>query len=609
MRLFPGGNAIASIAALNILAGCSDFSLSKTSTDPVGGGERDADTAAETGVLVEDPCEGDDAPIVEVWILGTTEDDPSGDPPTCTPLGEVSWELTQEWSTPYEGFIMNVVVAPDGTGQHAMVYADEGASTPSGALLVLDGRDGTVADRVDRVRNGDDGGTAAVGDIDGDGSPEMVTVAWDTFEVYDWATHTLHTFPDTLSAGIGWADDTTVLADVDLDGAIDIVSPAGAYTWEGARIASVPGVFGGTGFFVADLDRDGWPELVTTNGAADPLTGSQDPWAVDDPPSNFHGGPLELDGEARVFVNLGEERRGSGLAGPDASLEWTTREALTGFASGVADTTGDGVADTCKALRREPRVVCIDAHGNENFDLPIPEAVYAGGSSMADLDADGAYEILLASPSGFYIFDGHTGATLAHDPTLITMHRDSYPVTADIDGDGSAEILVVTEDSIVALGAALGRWARTRRVWNQYAYDITSVDEDGRILSAPMRGWEAYHAYRAQPSHDGERPDLEVRAVTTAPEECDDVRTVFEVDVRNRGSVDAAAGAMLTLYGRSGGDLRVVAEVALPAIAVGERLVAKLVADVADLGTLWVVDVSTEIDDCNQVNNRVEGRP
>ena len=85
----------------------------------------------------------------------------------------------------------------------------------------------------------------------------------------------------------------------------------------------------------------------------------------------------------------------------------------------------------------------------------------------------------------------------------------------DVDGQGAQNRLFV-------VGPATGRWARTRPVWHELAYDITSVRDDGVIISFPYPSWSTYNAFRAQPAHDGLHPDRVIDATGVCADACDD---------------------------------------------------------------------------------------
>jgi hypothetical protein len=86
-----------------------------------------------------------------------------------------------------------------------------------------------------------------------------------------------------------------------------------------------------------------------------------------------------------------------------------------------------------------------------------------------------------------------------------------YPVVADIDNDGSAEILVVSNTlfggnlpyTITAIRDAEDRWIQGRRIWNQHTYHVTNVREDGVIPQHEPPNWEDLNTFRTQAQIEG----------------------------------------------------------------------------------------------------------
>ena len=100
------------------------------------------------------------------------------------------------------------------------------------------------------------------------------------------------------------------------------------------------------------------------------------------------------------------------------------------------------------------------------------------------------------------VFDGKTGQQ------YFTLPRASgtlieYPVVADIDNDQSADILVVSNTNfqgymhtIEAFQDTQKRWKPTRRIWNQHAYHVTNVREDGTIPKQMQKSWQKLNTFR-----------------------------------------------------------------------------------------------------------------
>ena len=115
---------------------------------------------------------------------------------------------------------------------------------------------------------------------------------------------------------------------------------------------------------------------------------------------------------------------------------------------------------------------------------------------------DGVADAIYADEQNAYVFEGQTGAS------ELTVPRQSgtlieYPVVADVDNDGSAEVVVVS-NAVGALTAAAvtvyrdaeDRWIPARRIWNQHAYHVTNVREDGTIPQHMKNNWMLLNTFR-----------------------------------------------------------------------------------------------------------------
>ena len=47
-----------------------------------------------------------------------------------------------------------------------------------------------------------------------------------------------------------------------------------------------------------------------------------------------------------------------------------------------------------------------------------------------------------------------------------------------------------TAPGVLIWGDRLGRWVGARRIWNQHAYHVTNVDENGHIPLHEQNSWE-----------------------------------------------------------------------------------------------------------------------
>ena len=96
--------------------------------------------------------------------------------------------------------------------------------------------------------------------------------------------------------------------------------------------------------------------------------------------------------------------------------------------------------------------------------------------------------------AALYIFDGATG-TLLHSIRAVRdggIYSGLGPVVADVNGDGSAEIVTGGWNGSPLLHVFEGKnapWARARPIYNQIHYNVTNVNSDGTIPAHPATNW------------------------------------------------------------------------------------------------------------------------
>ena len=128
------------------------------------------------------------------------------------------------------------------------------------------------------------------------------------------------------------------------------------------------------------------------------------------------------------------------------------------------------------------------------------------GMTLFDFNQDGISEIVYRDEVNLRIINGslihhQTGLSVAAPYNLSTFPNTSgtraeYPVVADVDGDGQADITIVggtATQSLVgtlrvykSLNLSTSPWAPARKVWNQYAYNAANVNENLTIPRFPI---------------------------------------------------------------------------------------------------------------------------
>ncbi len=336
--------------------------------------------------------------------------------------------------------------------------------------------------------------------------------------------------------GLGQTTEVAVpaLGDLDGDGAPDIVVPSDAgilaFHGDGSRLwtAAAPGgskpSCGAAG--IADLDGDGTPEVYFGRLILDGQTGAEraeggSGWGTSTPGDASISVAADLDGDGRqeiVVGNAAYDADGNTLWGGDqddgypavADLDDDGRQDILvarakafvrldaqggevwsldldgGGPPAVADFDGDGAREI--AVPFANRVVLLDAAGAQLWSHRTNSTPYwTNGVTAFDVDGDGAAEVLLTSEDGVEVLDGRTGdvraATSASSP-----YCAQGPLVADVDGDGGADLVYVSAEVDRAHVRVLRDTAGFRRagtIWNQHGFSITASTTSGAVPPHP----------------------------------------------------------------------------------------------------------------------------
>lgn len=445
----------------------------------------------------------------------------------------------------------------------------------------------------------------AAGDIDGDGLNEIVGigVSSSTYAFHaDGSSMWWSPYPTAVDRGLRY--DRTIggaisIADLEGDGRVEVIigrnvldGATGALRWTGGTDTSrgANGILGPISC-VADLDGDGIQEVIAGRSAIR-ATGTT-MW-VDEDLGDGLCGVGELDptspGPEVVVVSVGYLYV---IAGPTGRTLWSQALTAGGVASAggaptIADFDGDGLAEIGVANGASYAVYDHDCLGpHMPFDYCIMTGIIwsndtedgssaTTGSSVFDFNGDGRAEVVYNDQFNFRVYDGLTGFTLVEERNS-SRTRTENPVIADVDADGQAEIIFsanneanflrrphdrTTPAGVLIYGDRLGRWVGARRIWNQHAYHITNVDENGHIPLHEQPSWELLDAYRQNLTEGGRAevlysPDLwggRGRYECTGRN-----RATFSVDVANYGLERMGPGVVIGFYrGRpSAGGMRI----------------------------------------------------
>jgi hypothetical protein len=186
------------------------------------------------------------------------------------------------------------------------------------------------------------------------------------------------------------------------------------------------------------------------------------------------------------------------------------------------------------------------------------------GSTVFDFDADGSAEVIYSDERTLRILSGADGAVLwstrNDSVTLLEM-----PVVADVDADGNAELVVVSNcppavptcrsgtptRGVRVFRDTLDNWVSTRSIWNQHTYHIDNVLDDGSIPSSETPSWSTHGTYRLNNLVDATAvtlaPDLVVEALDARVDACP-VMATLRARVENHGARGVAAGVPVAFY-------------------------------------------------------------
>lgn len=485
-----------------------------------------------------------------------------------------------------------------------------------GAVRILDGETCALQATLDYPAEA--AAAVAIGNLDASPRPEIVVAGWGGGVAafgYDEGTRSFRelwrgarcgTTRTVLHTGGGrWGGPSIV--DLDDDGLGEVVFFGAVFDSDGCildttavttvQMIATSGL--GDVMTVVDLDGDGRVEM--------PLGGTQYEWSpstrVFVPDPGFTAG-VRSNGFVATgdFGNFGERPAAAEVVVvslTDVRVQTATGRVVFGPISlqgrggppTVADFDGDGRLEFA-TLSGGRFVVydldCADADAGVGcqgtgirWARPVHDQSGASASSAFDFDADGRAEVLYADECYVRVFDGATGEVRYSAPRSSATAYET-PVVVDVDGDLRSEIVVATSDyaaaqlpcdatdpyfpasrwvashGVVVLREPMDRWAVARPTWNQLAYHLTNVRDDGslpRPSAAPHWQSPATNSFRMNTA--GSLPPLGEADLTASPiaeaarVACTSGRGALTARVCNRGALPMSAGFEVSYRGGS----------------------------------------------------------
>lgn len=446
------------------------------------------------------------------------------------------------------------------------------------------------------------GSGIALGDLEGDGWPEVITAGSNQVCALNgqtgaekWCLGGL-AHPDFATSGYNFPS----VVDMDGDGLAEVTVARIIIDSAGNLIAKGSLGKGGTASYgamsvPADLDLDGQVELITGNAAYD-VDGNV-VWQNGGLDGMVAVADFDLDGDGEIVkvtgkTVVGMETDGTEVWGP---LNYPGNMG----APAIDDLDGDGTPELLFAAQNS--LVAMEWGGDVIWTAAITDSSGAAGPSLFDFEMDGYPEVLFADEQKIRFFSGLDGAVKfssdAHQSGTIL----EYPVVADVDNDGEVEIVLGhhtannTIGAVTVYGDADHTWPPGRKIWNQYAYSITNVGPLGEIPKVAAANWPEYNNFRSADIGlpPGDYIDLLAEVLSSCTDDCSDVAYIA-ARVRNAGNVEAPAGISLTLRAGMGGPVlgTEVTQDVIPPGKTGEVVV--FIVQAADLG---MSDPEVTVDD------------
>lgn len=322
-------------------------------------------------------------------------------PPAASPGWPNSFGVLSSWNwnSPVAGDI-------DGDGRREVVMAG-----PNGVVHAWDPDGASLAGWPATFGTGVNG-PVALADLDGDQRMEIIVAYGSSLSVVDGAGSPLPGWPRAESSTLS----SPVVCDLDRDGALEVIVACGtsqllAYRWDGATVSqywswtlpsgAAPKVS------VGDVRGGSRPEVVVTN------------WSYS---------------RTRQYILDHQGMLVDSLLTSDTTDNAAPAPAL------LADIDADGKEEALISYLTAAGVLCAwDSGGAQLWRTPVGP-VWSSPSPVRPL-AGGTLQIAVASPNGSTCLLDHTGAIVPGWPKYWRAAHGSAAV-ADLDGDGSSEVLV-----------------------------------------------------------------------------------------------------------------------------------------------------------------------
>ncbi|MSP61074.1 MAG: hypothetical protein EXR72_12160 [Myxococcales bacterium] len=385
----------------------------------------------------------------------------------------------------------------------------------------------------------------AAGDLDGDGFPEIVALSAGGVLVLDHDGNKLA----SSSGGTFGTCSGPAIANIDGVGPPEIGVDGAVYRYTKGQAAlqqlfqkPVTAATWGNVSLFADMDGDGKPELVTGLQVYDGATGADKTPAGMKALGSPGGYPAiaDFNGDGKPDIVNVQSATGKQQV---SVFDYANNKVIFGpykVAGGgwggtptVGDYDGDGVPDfglastdhyyvyAMKCAKMPKPADCLGPDPGVLWSKPTHDVSSGGtGSSTFDFNGDSIPEVVYRDECWLRVYNGPDGkAVFAQTITSGTCLE--YPVIADVDNDGHADVVVPSDDiqknfstcqkvpeadtnapwggytsGIFVLTDPMNRWMPSRPLWTSHTYHITEVKDDLSVPTSEKPNWASFNNYR-----------------------------------------------------------------------------------------------------------------
>lgn len=457
---------------------------------------------------------------------------PYAPPPICRdvasaevkPVFMYQWDKTNSQMPEYNNVMSSAVVGDldkDGIPEIAFVAFHEGGNyNGAGVLRVINGADGVEKFSVvqdDLLAFGSI--SPLLIDIDGDGYGEILYVDKTLLNVvainHDGTFRWKYAFRTTGQ----FIDDSLSATDLDGDGIAEIIAP-GMVIGEKDRAPYTYMMLDhfSTFTFAANLQTTRSMNFISRIGVMDArgkevfkFSPAGAPGIADIDPSS-PGSEVVVVGSGSLKIYAAD-----GTVLQSHNLEEHTDVSCSGSVGGGQPTIGDfdGKPETLEiAIATGRSLTIFDSKGFKIAgSLTKDCSSRKTGVASFDFNGDGKPEIVYADEENLRIYemDGSNNLQVIWEEFNPSGTLSEYPVVADVDGDGYANIVVVQN----SYGRGYGKygvrvfgptekdaWMPTRKIWNENSYMITNVTDNLRPRSNTLMNGNFVKAFKRNTFQD-----------------------------------------------------------------------------------------------------------